>query len=140
MLESGRHHAHDLNRLSVELNRTSEDVWVAAKASRPKTIGQNDDVVSTWLELFGFENTAVRRGYSKHRKEISGSGDAEQTFRCLPLFDEVTAGKVIGSHLLEDCILAVLIEEVRCRMWPTLRVRRRSEHSHYSVGFRVRQR
>src|SRR5215207_1039427 len=114
MIESRRHHAYNLNRLSVELNRASDDVWVAAKAARPKSISQDNDVVSARLELFRFEETAMCRGHSQQRKEIGGCSEAEQTFRCLPLFGEITAGKVIRRHLFKNRVLVVLVEKVCC--------------------------
>src|SRR2546423_1702388 len=114
MIESGRHHADYLNRLSVELNCASDYVWVATKTARPKTISQDYDVVSTRLELFRFEYTAARRGRSQQRKEIGGCCEAEQTLRCLPLFGEVTAGKVVSSDLFENRVLVVLVKEVGC--------------------------
>ena len=72
MFESGRHHADYLDCLSVELNRASDYVWVASKTARPKTIGQDDDVVSARLKLFRFEYTAARRSHFQHGKEIGG--------------------------------------------------------------------
>ena len=61
MFESWRHHANYLHRFSVELNFSSHDVRIASKPARPKTIAQDDDVISVRLEFFGFEYTAVRR-------------------------------------------------------------------------------
>ena len=112
MFKSGRHHADYLHCLSVELNFSSDDVWIASEAARPKTIGQDDHVVGARLKLFGFEYTAVRRRDFQHRKEIGGCCEAEQTFCCLSLFGEITAGEVVGSHLLENGILVVLVEEI----------------------------
>src|SRR4030095_7077319 len=49
MFESRRHHADYLDRFSVELNSFSHDVWVASETPRPKTIAEDDDVVSARL-------------------------------------------------------------------------------------------
>src|SRR6185369_888717 len=92
VIETGRHHADDLDGLAVELNLASDDVWVAAEASCPETIGQDDYVVTAGLKLFGLEDAAVRRRHAEQRKEIGGGGETEQTFRRLALFGQVSAG------------------------------------------------
>src|SRR5689334_9234310 len=101
MFEPGRHHADDLNCLTVELDLASDDVWVASKTSRPETIGEDDNVVGAGLELFGFEDAAERRGHSHHGKEIGGCREAQQTFCCLALFGEITVNEVVGRHLFK---------------------------------------
>src|SRR5215216_1244621 len=112
MFESGRHHADYLYCFSVELYFSSHHSWVAPETARPKTIAEDDSVISARLEFFGFEYAAVRRCDSQHWKEIGGGCEAEQTFRCLPLLGEVTADEVVGRHLLKNRILVVLVEEI----------------------------
>ena len=112
MFKSGRHYTDDLHGLTVELNLLSDDVWVASETTCPETIGEDDDVISAGLELFGFEYTTVRRGHTQHREEVGGGCETEQTFRRLALNGEVTAGVVVGRHLFEDGVLVVLVEEV----------------------------
>ena len=80
----------------------------------PKTISQDDHVVGARLKLFRFEYTAARRSHFHHGKEIGGCCEAEQTFRRLSLFGQITAGKIVGGHLLKNRILIVLVEEICC--------------------------
>jgi len=112
MFESRRHHADDLDCLSVELNLLSDDVWVTAKTARPKTIGEHDNVIGAGLKLFGLEDTTVRGRDAQHRKEIGSRGKAEQTFRVVAIFREVAAREGVGRELVKDCVLVVLVEEV----------------------------
>ncbi len=140
VFESGRHHAYYLHCLSIELDLSSYNVWVASETARPKTIGEDHHVISAGLELFGFEYTATRGRHSQHRKEVGGRSETEKTFRCLSLFSEITAREVVGGHLLEHSILVVLVKEVCCRVRPTLRVRRGAKYPDQSFRLRVGQR
>src|SRR5690348_7136818 len=112
MFESRWHYADNLYCLTIKLNVLADDVWIAAETARPKSICEDDDVISARLELFGFECTAVRGSDAQHWKEISGGCEAEQTFRGVTFFGEVTAGEVGGRHFVKDCVLIVLVEEV----------------------------
>src|SRR5688572_6588224 len=112
MFESGRHDPDYLDGLSVKLDCASEYVWVTSKTAGPKTIRQDNNIVSAGLELFRSENATVCRRHSKHWEKIGGSRDAEQTCYLLPLFSQVTAGVVVGSHPVENCVLFALIEKV----------------------------
>jgi hypothetical protein len=60
MFESRRHHADYFDCLSVELNASAHNGWIASETARPKTIAQDDYVISAKLEFFGSEYTAVR--------------------------------------------------------------------------------
>src|SRR5687767_8912076 len=106
--------------------------------ARPTTISQDNDVVSTRLELFRVEYTATRRRHSQERKELGGTRDSEQAFRRMPMLSEVTAAGGKGSHLFQNRILVALVEKVRCGMRPILRVRRSAEYSYYLIGLRIR--
>src|SRR5207237_9632551 len=140
MVKAGRHHAHNLDCLPVELNRASNDVWIASKTARPKTIGQDDNVVGARLELFRFEYTATLGRHAQHRKEIGRCRETEQTFRRVPIFGQVTADEVVSGHLVENRVPVVLVEKVSSRMRPTLRMWRGAKYSHETLGLRVGQR
>ncbi len=114
MIETGGHHADDLHCFSVELNFSSDYVWVISETARPKSIAQDDYVINTRLEFFGFKHTAVRGCDSQQWKEIRGCREAEQALGCLPVFGETTARIVVGRHLFKNRILGVLVEEI-CR-------------------------
>src|SRR5688500_15682204 len=105
MFEAGRHNANNLDCLSVELDFSSHDIWVAAKTASPKKIAQDDHVISARLEFFRVEKTAAFRWYSEEWKKVGGCREAEQTLRCLSLFGEITRLKMVGGHLFKNGIL-----------------------------------
>jgi hypothetical protein len=114
VVESGRHHADDLDCLSVELNFSAYDARITSKTPRPKTVAQDDHVISAWFEFFGFEYATVGRCDSQNWKEVGCCGNAGQTFCCLTLFGEITADEVVGGQLLEDRVLGLVVKEICC--------------------------
>src|SRR6185436_17045846 len=113
MFKALRHHADDLHCLAVELDFSSHDVWVASETKRPEPIGQDDNLISARLEFFRFESTAIRGRHCQHWKEISSCCEADQTFRGVSRFGEITVDELVRCHLLKDRILVVLVEEIR---------------------------
>src|SRR5438045_3119103 len=99
MVKTRRHHAHDRHTLPVELNGTSYDIWITAKASFPKSICEDDDVVIVGLELFRGEDSAVGGSNTKQRKKVIGGRDAEQALRHLSGLDEIATDIIVGRHL-----------------------------------------
>jgi hypothetical protein len=112
MVEIRRHHADYLHCFPVELNSFPHDVWVVSKTPRPKAIRQDNNVISTRLEFFGLECAALCRWNAHKWKEVGGCCEAEQTFRCLSRFREITAEIVVGRHLVKNGILVVLVKKI----------------------------
>ena len=113
VIETGRHNADDLHGLPVELNFSSEYVWVVSKMARPKSIAQDYRIINTRLEFFGFKYTTVRGCDSHQWEEIRGRFEADQAFGCLPGFGESNARVSVGRHVFKDAILGALVEEIR---------------------------
>src|SRR5262245_37788034 len=63
-IETGRHDSHNLDRVVVEIQRSADGCWTAAKPTLPKSVADNADVV-----VAGRVFAAVKRS-SEHRRDI----------------------------------------------------------------------
>ena len=68
-VEAARQHADDGERLPVDQQRLADDARVAAVASPPQPIGQDDDPLSPGLFLLRHEGAAKDRLHAQHREE-----------------------------------------------------------------------
>src|SRR6185503_3060762 len=112
MIETGRHHADDLHCLSVELNFSSDYVWVVSKTAGPESIAQHDDVINTRLKFFRFEHTTVRWCDSHQGKEILSCGEVDQSLGRLTGFGEGGVPVGVSRHPFENGILSALVDEI----------------------------
>ena len=112
MIKGRRHDADDRHCLSIQLHRAANNIWIASKATRPKSVAKHYDVVGARLEFFRVENTTSRRRNTQQWKEVRSARQSEQSFSHLSLLYQIAADKVVGRHLLKDCVLFTLIEEV----------------------------
>ncbi len=100
-------------RLSVEVDGSSDGVGIGGVVGLPELVAENDFVISAGAIFFGQEDASVERldaedgeeirayGACADRLGLSGSGDVE-----------VCAGD--ERHLVEDVVLFLPVEEVRC--------------------------
>ena len=105
-LEPLRHHADDRVAVVVEGNLLADNPWVAAEASLPKPVAENDDARRALLVILFLNGAAMNRRDLKRREDAGRGGVADDVLgRVRPR--QVVRVPVEGADLLEDRGLAL---------------------------------
>src|SRR5687767_7766130 len=96
----------------VDGDRLIDDVWIAAEASLPETVGDDRYCVSSGLVLFFSEAAAHYRLHSSHVDEISGDEEALEALRGIDS-GKVRVPPAIKREVFERLALGAPIEVVR---------------------------
>ena len=79
--ESFGQHADDLERLSVERHRPSDDRWILPITPRPGAVVEDRRSRPARCVVSGFEEPAVQRPRAEHRQQVRGHADRPDAFR-----------------------------------------------------------
>ena len=139
--EALRHHADDLIRLAIQLDRLSDRARLAGKEPRPHAVAQHDDVLLARVVVVAAERAAEHRRHAEHVKPVAGDAHARYALGVAGA-GEVRAELRLDGDRLEALRLVAVVAEAARRHRRLHVVERRIEvlDRHQPRGYAVRQR